>query len=881
MKFRHSIITRFAFFFTGLIIFSILLSGYLVFNKASGVIVDYSKNEIKHASELAEQSFYSLLGEVSSDIAVIANSPSLKSFVQDPNPDSRAAVNQLFFNTLKNKPSYFQIRWIGVEENGREIIRFNREKEDIFESDSLQKKGDREYFRKTLELGPDEYYFSRIDLNQEYGIISRPYTPTLRAASPIFEDNTVVGILVINVDMSKLYSTFDQIARNNLQFYLVDDNGQYLYSPDKSEQFGFQKGNSSNFFSDFDIDNANLSSWEKDFQSITRDQNAFLSYTKELEYFNGRRKIHLIAMIEEDALMESAVMVRSYSLRNLIIVCLFSLITSLIFTSFFSKKIRQVTLAISNYDKEGKDYKINLPRNRKDEIGILATAFYKMKLRIDNYVQELNKALKKEKKAKKQRDEFLQNMSHEMRTPLNTILGLTQILKKESSTTSQLPIIESLEKSANNLAGLMYDVLDHQKLVEGKLQISYQVVDISKLLQDIYSNYQFEAAKTGLKFKLIIDENIKNIKYNTDPLRLSQIVTNLVVNAIKYTKEGYIELHAKQLIKGKRSYLQICVQDTGIGIDDENIQRINDRFFRENEDTSFSNRGYGLGLSIVKQLSDLFNGELRAESKKGIGSKFEVRIPAEPSEGNLSAVATEKVKSIYPELNNKYQILLIEDDISTAELVQYLLNNKNITINRAINKKSALEYLEHSSPDIVISDLMLENQNLKQEISTWISSRRIECPVIIASALEPENRESSGFVYFHKPYNVDVFKDYVYQILAEKEFLKPDFKNIYADYDNDREKIKKVLQLLQEEFKMYLDRIFKAYEGKNQKEWKAINHKLITHIHNLKLTELKENLPDQVTDITSEGLIKIRSLFAFYLCCFRNERNINLGDRYS
>jgi len=295
------------------------------------------------------------------------------------------------------------------------------------------------------------------------------------------------------------------------------------------------------------------------------------------------------------------------------------------FADLFSRKINQVTKAISNYDKGITD-DINLPTGRKDEIGTLAKSFSMMKAKIDGNVKELNSALEKEQHAKKQRDEFLQNMSHEMRTPLNTILGLTQLLYKQLPSETQLPIIHSLERSANNLAGLVYDVLDHQKLLERKVQIVNRPTDIGELLRDIHSSYEFEALQKGLSFRLNLDKKLDGHRYETDSLRLSQIVTNLVVNAIKYTKKGNIEIIA-DIESGNVPILNLKIKDTGIGILPENIAKINERFFREEEDLSGRYGGYGLGLSIVKQLTELFGGTLKAVSKKGKGSEFQVTIP--------------------------------------------------------------------------------------------------------------------------------------------------------------------------------------------------------------------------------------------------------------
>ncbi len=869
MKFRHSIVTRFALFFTALIIFSILVSGYLVFRKASAVIVDYSKENLSHSSEMAEQSFYSLLKEVSNDVAVIADSPSLQNYINAPSEETSRNVEKLFRTTLENKADYFQIRWIGIENNGKEVIRYEKLNGEISKADTLQQKGDREYFRETLQINPGEFYFSRINLNEEYGVISDPPTPTLRAASPIFNDEgQAMGILVINVDMSRLYEKFRQISRGSTQFYLIDKSGQYLYSPDEEEQFAVQKHTDHNFFSDYHV----VLDEKQRFKLVKNGDQPYLTFLKELNYFKERRKIYLITSIKEDILLANARAVQLYSLRTLLLVCFISILISWIFTSFLSKKINQITKAISNY--ESNKNHIDLPVNRKDEIGILANSFVKMKARIDKNVTELNTALKKEKQAKEQRDEFLQNMSHELRTPLNSILGLTQILHKQSPSETQKNIIASLEKSATNLAGLVYDVLDHQKLIEGKLQIAYKATNIERLLKDIHSTYQFEALQKGLLFYLHIDSKLEKNDFQTDPLRLSQMVTNLVVNAIKYTKEGEIILTAKIVDNTK---LEIKIKDTGIGILAENIEKINDRFFREKGEMDGRFGGYGLGLSIVKQLTELFGGTFKATSVKGQGSEFCINIPVEQVKSEKKTQSSSE-KYLLPEFRNTYQILYIEDDNSTAELIKYILDDKKIIIKRARKTEDAMHALNDESFNLVISDLMLEDENLTPNLKKWRASTKVNIPLILLTALEPQEIEEITPYYFQKPYDINHVQDLVYCLLGKNEFEVPDFSNIFSNYDHNPEKVSKVLKLLHEEFETYLKRILEVAETGDQKDWESILHKLVANLKNLKLFRLKEIIPHNVSSLTSEELDLIRQHFAYCLCCFRNESRINLKD---
>ena len=236
IKFWNSIVIRFALFFTGLLVFVILLSGYLVFQKSSIVIVDFAKERIRYSSESAEQSFYALLGEVSNDIAVISGSLALLNFVNNPNQTTSTDLSKLFEVILTNKPAYFQIRLIDT--NGLEIIRFDKNENTIMqmESQDLQQKGGREYFQEAMKINPGEYYFSKINLNEEYGIISEPPIVTLRAASLVMnQEQKKFGIVIINVDLSSFYDELNRISTAGTHFYLIDSQGQYLYHPEHSD----------------------------------------------------------------------------------------------------------------------------------------------------------------------------------------------------------------------------------------------------------------------------------------------------------------------------------------------------------------------------------------------------------------------------------------------------------------------------------------------------------------------------------------------------------------------------------------------------------------------------------------------------------------------
>ena len=180
VSFWNSIIIRFAILFTLLVILCVLISGYLAFNQASSIILEHGKENISHDAQLAKQSFYNLLKEVSNDIAVVTNNPTVELYITDATPFNTEQTDKLAEVLLSNKPEYFQLRILDVND-GNEIIRFNKSNDSITKTpeDQLQNKGDKEYFTNAISRPEIAYYFSEINLNEEFGKVSSPITPTL------------------------------------------------------------------------------------------------------------------------------------------------------------------------------------------------------------------------------------------------------------------------------------------------------------------------------------------------------------------------------------------------------------------------------------------------------------------------------------------------------------------------------------------------------------------------------------------------------------------------------------------------------------------------------------------------------------------------------
>ncbi|WP_158306082.1 hybrid sensor histidine kinase/response regulator [Maribacter sp. HTCC2170] len=878
VTFWNSIVIKSALILTTIVVLVLFLQGYFINQKASKVIYNYSENQIVHASNLVKKSFYSMLSEVSNDIALITKNPAINEYVNDPNPDNYGILEKSFPIVLSEKPNYFQIRLLDAENNGKEIIKYEKINGRIKQvtSDNLQFKGDKKYYGEAMAIAEEGFYFSEINLNEEFGKISEPHIPTLRAIGKVLNNKGLLkALLVINVDVSAFFEEVNQIGKQDIENLLVNQVGEYKYSKERYKSFGTQLGTNLTLDKDFDV-------IPSEFLNKTETKGIFhdnknvphLYYLDKLPYSDGIHNIYLITTASKEAILTDVAKVNRDSFLIVIIFCLFLLVLIYMYTNIISKRLTHITSAISDYER-GKDSDSSLfsLKKRKDEIGILARSFSSMRKEIDSRVIELKESLKREKKAVAEKNEFLQNMSHELRTPLNAILGLTQLLIKNKPSSAQVPIINSLHRSTYNLNGLMHDILEQQKLMEGQITLNSTPTNIYEQLQATVLNYRYEAIQKGLKLNLNVSNELMERYYLIDPLRLNQVITNLLINAIKYTAKGQIDILAN-LLQEKGTHLTIEVQDTGQGIDPENLLRIKERFFRVANDNSLRIDGFGLGLSIVKKLSDLFGGNLSVISELEKGSIFKFTMPIKdapsPSTPELDATAS------YPKFHQKYVVLHVEDDAPSQLMVRNVLESIGVSVVQTNSAKQALELLSNNRFDLLLTDLMLEAELITDYVKNEFSKYNI--PIIITSAFDPSNYRDLKIDHLQKPINLDQLADKIISVIGTNEYDVPQLKNVYEQYDYNNQKIINYLEILLSEFDQYLLRFKAVSNSRNQKEWMAIKHKIATHINALELTQLKNELPELVDELDQNMLHFLLNQIKFMQCYFRNELLINSVD---
>jgi hypothetical protein len=307
--------------------------------------------------------------------------------------------------------------------------------------------------------------------------------------------------------------------------------------------------------------------------------------------------------------------------------------------------------------------------------------------------------------ASKAKESFLAHMSHEIRTPMNGILGIASLLNKTRLDDQQRNYLQLIQESANNLLVIVNDILDLEKIVAGKLQlekISFKIVDkIATIIQSFI--YRAEEKELGLIFQNFIPADLV---VEGDPYRLSQVLNNILGNALKFTNKGHITITTRVTERSDEAVVaEITISDTGIGIEKQHLRTIFEPFEQADAATSRKYGGTGLGLAICKNMIEMQKGELLVQSEEGKGSAFTIRIPYHLSrEAMQENEISQEID--YKSLGHK-RVLVAEDVELNQYLARHILESWDFEVLIVNNGKEALEAMEHSSFDCILMDVQM------------------------------------------------------------------------------------------------------------------------------------------------------------------------------
>lgn len=371
------------------------------------------------------------------------------------------------------------------------------------------------------------------------------------------------------------------------------------------------------------------------------------------------------------------------------------------------------------YVYENAPGKVTLAEYIKDNLRVVSIWFVSVVLIIVWIIVYLliqaRKAKIQAEKANAAKSDFLFNMSHDIRTPMNALLGYSELIKRELTDPKLLDYQEKMEQSGNLLLSIINNVLDMARIESGKVELDEDYVKIRDIYQGIYKIFQAEAEKKGIHLKMECD--VKHEHVICDETKNREIFLNLISNAVKYTASGgRVTIRITELDCDRKDYVRIRTQviDTGIGMSEEFLPSLFEAFARERNTTDGKIAGTGLGMPIIKKYIDMMYGTIEVESKQGEGSKFTVTLEYRIADKSYYERATEKFSDMDETRISGKHILLAEDNDLNAEIAEFILEDMGLIVERVedgVQCVSRIEQKPAGTYDLILMDIQMPNMD--------------------------------------------------------------------------------------------------------------------------------------------------------------------------
>ncbi len=387
-------------------------------------------------------------------------------------------------------------------------------------------------------------------------------------------------------------------------------------------------------------------------------------------------------------------------------------------------------------------------------------------------------------KAKQTKEMFLANMSHEIRTPINGIIGMLNLLDEIPATEEQKKYLHAIKTSSKNLQVIINDILDLSAIESGNIKFEQIGFNLKSFFNTLISSFSYAAKQKGLTITLNFDPYIDKVVIG-DPVRLNQVISNLVGNAVKFTKRGYVKVYALKISEENNyGHFQFIIDDSGIGIPEDKIKKVFENF--EQGDVAINRKygGTGLGLAIVKQLVEAQNGSIEVESKPGRGTKFTVNLKFEIGEEedmDDSRAPQTKVEPTEKKLDlSRYKLLLVEDNEVNLLYTRKILQNWNSVPDEAKNGLIALEMLKENNYDLILMDVrmpIMDGFEATKFIRANFQPPKSKTPIIAltANAIKGDDEKCirAGMNdYISKPFQPETLKNKIISNMDLEGFTK-------------------------------------------------------------------------------------------------------------
>jgi PAS domain S-box-containing protein len=486
-------------------------------------------------------------------------------------------------------------------------------------------------------------------------------------------------------------------------------------------------------------------------------------------------------------------------------------------------------------------------------------------------LQELMNAKKQLEDSMHVKEQFLAKMSHEIRTPMNAIMGLTDILLDSPITHEQKECIDAIKLSSDNLLSIINDILDFSKLESGKVSVEAIPFNPKEIIDAVLFTLRFPATKKGITLNFREEENKLPEFIIGDSVRLRQIILNLLSNALKFTEKGSVTIKSRVIEEDDANCkVQFEISDTGIGIPEDRISTIFESFTQASNETTRKYGGTGLGLTIVKQLTELQGGTVSVKSKLDEGSTFYVTIAYKKYTSEMPPAPVHQKKHSEESIAGG-RILLAEDNEMNQMLALKIFARWNLHLEIAENGQRAIEKIKAGNFDLVLMDIqmpVMDGYEATRQIRNTLQPPKSNIPIIAMTAHamvgEAEKCMALGMDdYISKPFNQQDLYDKICTVLNKKRELIPHKemkteeistlsngkKHIDLSYlkeiaEGNNEFIKKMIRAYLSQTPTMLADMTKSIDGKKWKDLRGVAHKMKPSLDFVGLHSIKQTVKD-------------------------------------
>ncbi|WP_026728333.1 ATP-binding response regulator [Flavobacterium denitrificans] len=497
-------------------------------------------------------------------------------------------------------------------------------------------------------------------------------------------------------------------------------------------------------------------------------------------------------------------------------------------------------------------------------IGLVLTIFFSILIVSDYsksqlYKKQLEIANFKTKNLLKSREQLISTVSHDLKTPLSTIVGYSELLGNSDVNTKQSYFIKNIKNSSEYITQLVQDLLDFSQIEAGKITIEKVPFLLPQIIDEVAKSIQTVYKQKNIDLIINVDEKL-NAKIVGDPFRLKQILTNIIGNAYKFTEEGYIRISA--FLTEKDGFFTITIEDTGIGIEKGNQKLVFEEFAQANENIEKKYGGTGLGLSICQKIISILGGSLQLESVFGQGSTFEIQLPLL---FDTSVNTIEEIKKpVTQNQNSRPQtFIVIDDDINLLNLTSGVLRQEKHQVLSFNSAGKALESIEKTDFDFVITDIQMPEMDgfmfLKKLKNTSFYKDQPVIALTGRTDLEASVYTDAGFTtVVKKPYSPRILLETI-RIISENDILPKDIANEKAEKPisrlysldmlkeflaNDKNALNDVLKSFIESTNENLAYLKNAIKDENNAEINTIAHRIAPMFKQIEANEIARILVD-------------------------------------